>query len=144
MTQVAVIVGSKSDLAIVDYTLDKLDELAIAYHIEILSAHRNPDELKKFVNKCEDEGVKIFIGAAGMAAALPGAIASHTDKPVIGIPLESSGLGGLDSLLSIVQMPRGVPVATMSIGKHGAINAAIFASQVLALHDDLHPLTKKI
>lgn len=133
MTQVAVIVGSKSDIEIIDYTLDKLDELGIEYSFEVLSAHRNPDELKRYINECDNGGVKIFIAAAGMAAALPGVIASHTDKPVIGIPLQGEALGGLDSLLSIVQMPQGVPVATMSLGKHGAVNAAIFASQILSL-----------
>lgn len=133
MIEVAVVVGSKSDVPVIDYALDKLDELGIKYTFEVLSAHRNPDELKKFVNKCNDEGIKVFIAAAGMAAALPGVVASHTDKPVIGIPIKSDALGGLDSLLSIVQMPQGVPVATMSLGKHGAVNAAILAWQILSL-----------
>ena len=133
MKQVAIIAGSESDFDIAEQTLLKLYELKIDYMYDVISAHRDPDRLRDHIKQCEKDGVKIFIGIAGMAAALPGVIASHTDKPVIGVPLASSELNGMDSLLSIVQMPRGVPVATMAIGKHGAINAAIFASQILAL-----------
>lgn len=130
---VAIIVGSDSDFEIAKHVSLTLLDYGIHYSYTVLSAHRDPDELKKHIKQSEEDGVKVFIAAAGMAAALPGVVASHTNKPVIGVPLSGSPLCGLDSLLSIVQMPRGVPVATMSLDKHGAINAAIFASQILAL-----------
>lgn len=133
MKQVAIIVGSQSDWEIMEHTTTKLFELNIEYTYAVRSAHRNPDKLRDYIKQCEKDGIKIFIAGAGMAAALPGVIASHTDKPVIGVPLSNSDLNGMDSLLSIVQMPSGVPVATMAIGKAGAINAAILASQILAL-----------
>ena len=133
MIEIAVIVGSESDYEVIKHAIFKLEELGLENTYAVLSAHRNPDELRKYIKQSEKDGIKVFIAAAGMAAALPGVIASHTDKPVIGIPIIGESLNGMDSLLSIVQMPRGVPVATMAIGKHGAINAAIFAHQILSL-----------
>jgi 5-(carboxyamino)imidazole ribonucleotide mutase len=134
MTDVAVIIGSDTDHEIIQHCLAQLKELGITYELRVLSAHRTPDELKKYVRAAEKKGVKLFIAGAGLAAHLPGVIASHTVLPVIGVPL--SGLaGGMDALLSMVQMPGGIPVATMAVGKAGAKNAALFAGEVLAAHD---------
>jgi 5-(carboxyamino)imidazole ribonucleotide mutase len=134
MAKIAIIIGSDSDLEIIQPCLDQLKALGIDYVIRVLSAHRTPDELKRFVKGAEKKGVKLFIAGAGLAAHLPGVIASHTILPVIGVPL--SGLaGGMDALLSMVQMPGGIPVATMAVGKAGAKNAALFAAQVLAASD---------
>ncbi len=135
MTKVAVIMGSKSDAPTVQYCLDILDEFGIDYAVKVLSAHRTPDESAKFARAAQQKGVKIIIAAAGMAAHLAGVLASHTTIPVIGIPMESKPLAGIDALFSIVQMPAGVPVACMAIGASGAKNAAILTAQILALSD---------
>jgi 5-(carboxyamino)imidazole ribonucleotide mutase len=133
MDKVSIVMGSQSDLHIVKEAVDILKELKIPFEAKVLSAHRTPKELVKYVEGAGKRGVKVFIAAAGMSAALPGVIASHTLLPVIGIPVESSTLKGLDALLSIAQMPPGVPVGCMSIGKTGAKNAAIFAAELIAL-----------
>jgi len=134
MPKLAVIIGSDSDLEMIRPCLETLQVLGIAHEIRVLSAHRTPEALKKYVKSAERKGVKVFIAGAGLAAHLPGAIASYTTLPVIGVPL--SGLaGGMDALLSMVQMPGGIPVATMAVGKPGAKNAALFAGQILASSD---------
>ncbi len=130
--KVAIILGSQSDWPTVEPCYSQLQELEIPVEVQVLSAHRTPDQLRDFVVSGE-ERIAVFIAAAGMAAALPGAIAAHTVRPVIGIPVASAPLQGVDSLLSMVQMPPGVPVATVAIGSPGARNAAILAAQILAL-----------
>jgi len=132
---VSIFMGSKSDLPIVQATSDTLKEFGVKHRMFILSAHRTPKEVVKRVKESEENGVKIFIAAAGMAAHLAGAIAAQTTKPVFGIPLDGGDLDGVDSLLATVQMPKGVPVATFAIGKSGAINAALCAVQVLGITD---------
>lgn len=132
---VAVIIGSKSDLDMIQPCLDTLSEFAVIYELRILSAHRQPKKLIEYVNQVSQRGNKVFIAAAGGAAALPGVIAAHTILPVIGLPVETKSLKGIDSLLSIAQMPSGVPVACMRIGKGAAKNAALFALEILALND---------
>lgn len=129
MPLVRVILGSKSDLATCEPLRLILDEFGVAYDFHVSSAHRNPDATAKLAQDAEADGVQVMIAAAGMAAHLPGVIASHTVLPVIGIPLSSGGLGGLDALLSIAQMPPGVPVASVAVG--GAKNAALLAVQIL-------------
>lgn len=130
--KIAVITGSKSDLPVVDAAKPYLEFFDLEADIQVLSAHRNPEKLKSFINDFETNGGELFIGVAGMAAHLPGVIASHTTLPVLGVPVKGPNLDGLDALLSIVQMPKGVPVATFTIGKAGVINAIIFAAQILA------------
>jgi phosphoribosylaminoimidazole carboxylase PurE protein len=133
---VAVIMGSDSDLAVMQAAIDQLKGFGIDPVVRILSAHRTPQAAADFAESAASQGIKIIIAAAGMAAHLAGALASRTWLPVIGVPLASdAGLGGLDALLSTVQMPGGIPVATMAIGKAGAKNAAIFAVQILATSD---------
>lgn len=131
---ISIIMGSASDLPTMTETAKILDSFGIKYEIKILSAHRTPEAVRKYVKSSVKQGIKLFIAGAGGSAHLPGVIASHTTLPVIGVPLGSE-LKGLDSLFSIVQMPKGVPVATMAIGKAGAINAAILAAEILALND---------
>ena len=133
--QVALLMGSDSDAATVKEACKILQSFGVPFQARVLSAHRTPEALIAFVHKAEKEGVKVFIAAAGGAAHLAGVVASHTTRPVIGIPLQSSALNGLDSLLSTVQMPAGVPVAAMAIGTAGARNAALFAVEILALAD---------
>jgi 5-(carboxyamino)imidazole ribonucleotide mutase len=130
---VGVVMGSASDLAIVKEGTDLLKKFQIPFKLKVLSAHRCPEELANYIKIASRKGVKLFIAAAGGAAALPGVIASFTNLPVIGIPIETKSLKGLDSLLSIVQMPTGIPVACMAIGQAGAKNAAILAAQILAI-----------
>jgi phosphoribosylaminoimidazole carboxylase PurE protein len=127
--------GSKSDMAVMERAAQMLDRLGVSHEIHVLSAHRSPARTRKFASRARQRGIKVIIAGAGMAAHLPGVIASETILPVIGVPLPRSALGGLDSLHSIVQMPTGVPVATMAIGEAGAANAAILAAQILALGD---------
>ena len=134
--KVAVVMGSESDLETMQLTIDMLRQLGIGCEVQVLSAHRAPDALHKFVETAESQGIAVFIAAAGNAAHLAGVIAAKTVLPVIGCPMETSLSGGLDSLLSMVQMPRGVPVATMGTGKSGAVNAAILAAQILAASDE--------
>ncbi|HYI21363.1 MAG TPA: 5-(carboxyamino)imidazole ribonucleotide mutase [Candidatus Limnocylindrales bacterium] len=130
---VAIIVGSRSDLEVVQKAADTLDKLGIAYELRVISAHRAPDLLETYVSGALDRGVKVFICAAGLAAHLPGVVASKTTLPVIGLPMPGNLAGGLDALLAIVQMPKGVPVATVGVGQ--AENAALLAAQMLGLSD---------
>lgn len=132
---VAIVVGSESDLPLVQETTNILDGFEIPYKITIGSAHRTPERVTEFVSNAVEQGVKVIIAAAGSAAHLPGVIASKTILPVIGIPVDSSPLNGVDALYSIVQMPAGIPVASMAIGKAGARNAGIYAAQILATAD---------
>jgi phosphoribosylaminoimidazole carboxylase PurE protein len=140
--KVLIIMGSDSDLPVMEETAKVLDGFGIAYHITVASAHRTPARVLKIVKEAEKNGVDVIIAGAGMAAHLPGAIASHTILPVIGVPLEASPLKGMDALLSMVQMPPGIPVATVSLGKAGARNAGILAAQIMARNDS--QLTKKL
>jgi len=133
--QVGVIMGSISDWETMQHACTVLEELGIGYEKKVLSGHRTPDEVFAYAASARQRGLKVIIAAAGGAAHLAGMIAAKTTLPVIGVPMETKGLGGLDSLLSIVQMPGGVPVATMAIGKAGAINAALFAAEILAVND---------
>jgi 5-(carboxyamino)imidazole ribonucleotide mutase len=133
MAKVGVIIGSKTDEPLIQPALDILTQLGIDYDYSILSAHRNPDKVREYGQGARDKGIEVIIAAAGAAAHLPGAIAAWTTLPVIGVPLPTSELKGIDSLYSIVQMPAGVPVACMSVGTSGAKNAALFAAQILGL-----------
>ena len=129
---VAVIMGSKSDWETMTHAAQTLDKLGVPYEVRVLSAHRTPDELATYAESAEKRGLEVIIAGAGGAAALPGAIAAKTALPVLGVPMESQSLKGMDSLLSMVQMPAGIPVGTLAIGKAGAINAALFAAAILA------------
>lgn len=134
-TPVAIIMGSQSDWATMKHAADILDVLGIAYEAKIISAHRTPDRLYEFAKGAKANGFHVIIAGAGGAAHLPGMAAAMTILPVFGVPVESKALSGQDSLLSIVQMPAGVPVGTLAIGKAGAVNAGLLAASVLALHD---------
>jgi len=134
--EVLIILGSKSDIEVTRGCGELLDRFQVPYRQEISSAHRQPEKTRRIVEEAEEKGVKVIIAAAGMAAHLPGVVASMTTLPVIGVPLPGSALSGVDSLYSIVQMPAGIPVACMAIGSHGAKNAAILAAEILALSDD--------
>ena len=133
---VGIIMGSQSDWEVMKEAKDQLDELSITNEQLIISAHRTPNRILDYAKKSLKNGVKVIIAGAGGAAHLPGMMASHTQIPVIGVPIESTSLNGIDSLLSIVQMPKGIPVATVSIGKTGAKNAAILAAEILSLQDE--------
>lgn len=133
--KIAIIMGSQSDLETMNEAVNLLKEFKAGYEVRVLSAHRTPDEVAKFSRDARKNGIKVIIAGAGGAAALAGVIAAHTTLPVIGVPIETSSLKGMDSLLSTVQMPGGVPVASMAIGKAGAKNAAIFALEILATYD---------
>lgn len=133
--QVSVVMGSTSDLPLVRKTIETLKEFRVEYEAKVLSAHRTPDKVGEFARQARSRGVRVLIGAAAGAAHLAGALAAHTTLPVIGIPVPTEHLGGLDSLLSTVQMPSGVPVATVAIGEAGAKNAALLAIEILALSD---------
>ena len=133
---VAVVMGSDSDLPVVSEVFKIFDQFGVKYTKSVLSAHRSPHQVIELIKTSESNGCKVFIAAAGMAAHLAGAVAAHSYKPVIGIPIESGGLGGLDALLSTAQMPPGIPVATVAIGKAGAKNSAILAMQMLAISDN--------
>jgi phosphoribosylaminoimidazole carboxylase PurE protein len=130
---VVLLMGSDSDLPTVKEASAVLQDFGVAFEAHVHSAHRSPEDVVAYVRKAEQSGVQVFIAAAGGAAHLAGVVAAHTTRPVIGIPIQTSSLGGLDSLLSTVQMPGGVPVATMAIGAGGARNAGLFAVQILAL-----------
>ena len=130
---VGIIMGSDSDLPVMEDAIKIFEEFNIGYEVKILSAHRTPHQHSEYSKTAIDRGLKVIIAAAGGAAHLPGVTAAHTTLPIIGVPIKGKSLEGMDSLLSIVQMPPGVPVATMAIGKGGARNAAIFAAQILAL-----------
>ena len=133
---VAIIMGSQSDWETMKFSEEILIKLNISFITKIISAHRTPDRMNDFAKQARENSIQIIIAGAGGAAHLPGMVASHTDLPVIGVPIQSTALNGLDSLLSIVQMPGGVPVATMSIGKAGAINAAVYAAKILSLSNN--------
>ena len=132
--QVGIIMGSQSDWPIMKHAADTLQELGVLFETKIVSAHRTPDRLVTYAKSAKNNGLKVIIAGAGGAAHLPGMAASMTPLPVLGVPVESKALKGMDSLLSIVQMPGGVPVGTLAIGKAGAINAALLAAQILALN----------
>jgi 5-(carboxyamino)imidazole ribonucleotide mutase len=135
-TTVAVIMGSKSDDGHLDPAYALLDEFGIGWEKQFISAHRQPAKLVAYIEEAEARGVRIFITAAGLSAALPGVVAAHTTRPVIGIPVPGGPLKGVDALLSIVQMPGGIPVATVGVGSHGPKNAAVLAAEILALSDE--------
>jgi len=133
---IAIVMGSQSDWATMRHAAETLDQLEIEYEARIVSAHRTPDRMYDFAKSADEDGFQVIIAGAGGAAHLPGMIAALTTVPVFGVPVESRTMKGLDSLYSIVQMPAGVPVGTMAIGKAGATNAALLAAAVVALHDD--------
>jgi 5-(carboxyamino)imidazole ribonucleotide mutase len=135
MKKVAILIGSKSDEEVMKGCTDYLTRFGIPFDMKILSAHRNPDEAAAFVKQAESSGYALIIAAAGMAAHLPGFVAALTTLPVIGVPLAGSELHGVDALYSIVQMPAGIPVATVAVGSAGAKNAAVLAAEILALQD---------
>ena len=137
VAKVAVLLGSKSDEQVMQGCLEYLAKFGIQYDLRISSAHRQPEETAAFVTGAESSGYRLIIAAAGMAAHLPGFAASLTTLPVIGVPLEGSALNGVDALYSIVQMPAGIPVATVAIGSAGAKNAAVLAAEILALQDSV-------
>lgn len=133
---VAIIMGSRSDWPTMKAAAESLEALGVAYEAKVVSAHRTPDRMVAFARGARANGVKVIIAGAGGAAHLPGMTASMTDLPVLGVPVQSKALSGLDSLLSIVQMPAGIPVATLAIGEAGARNAGLLAARILALSDD--------
>ncbi|NHO64460.1 5-(carboxyamino)imidazole ribonucleotide mutase [Aestuariicella hydrocarbonica] len=133
--KIAIIMGSKSDWPTMKEAADILDKLGVDYHVEVVSAHRTPDKLMSFAASAADNGYQVIVAGAGGAAHLPGMVASKTRLPVLGVPVQSKALSGQDSLLSIVQMPRGVAVGTLAIGAAGAFNAGLMAAQILATAD---------
>ena len=133
---VGVIMGSRSDWETMQHACTTLDELGVPYETRVVSAHRTPELMAEYASGAADRGLRVLIAGAGGAAHLPGMTAAHTHLPVLGVPVESHALKGMDSLLSIVQMPAGVPVATLAIGRAGAINAALLAASIVALGDD--------
>ncbi|OGB67070.1 MAG: 5-(carboxyamino)imidazole ribonucleotide mutase [Caldithrix sp. RBG_13_44_9] len=135
MAKIAIIMGSESDREVVNEALPFLNYFKIEANIQVMSAHRTPHQVQTFAESAEDAGYQVIIACAGMAAHLPGVVAAYTALPVIGVPLSAGALNGVDSLYSIVQMPAGVPVAAMAIGKPGMKNAAIFAAQIIARSD---------
>ena len=135
MARIGIILGSDSDLPKIQSCFETLDQFGVDYEIVISSAHRTPEKTREWTSGAEERGTRVIIAAAGGAAHLPGVVASHTTLPVIGIPVESAIAGGIDSLLSIVQMPSGIPVATMAAGKSGGANAALFAVSILSLSE---------
>jgi 5-(carboxyamino)imidazole ribonucleotide mutase len=134
--QVGIVMGSTSDWETMQHACTTLEELGIGYEKKVLSGHRTPDDVFAYAASARERGLKVIIAGAGGAAHLAGMIAAKTTLPVIGVPMQTKSLGGLDSLLSIVQMPGGVPVATMAIGRAGAVNAALFAAQILSVSDE--------
>ncbi len=140
--KVAIFIGSDSDYDVIKDAQAILKEFEVSFALEVTSAHRSPARTLKLIKDYEEKGVEVFIAVAGKAAHLAGIVAAHTVKPVIGVPVESSSLDGLDALLSTVQMPKGVPVATMGLGKSGASNSALLAIQILSLNDS--SLVKKL
>lgn len=140
--RVAILMGSVSDLDQMAEAARELERYGVPYEVRVTSAHRTPAETAAYVKDAEARGVLVFIAGAGMAAHLAGAVAAHTTRPVLGVPLGGSTLGGLDALLSTAQMPKGVPVATLAIGKAGAGNAGVLAAQILALSDP--PLAERL
>lgn len=135
MNFVSILMGSKSDYEAMKEAAKTLESFGVKYELIISSAHRSPKRTKEYIANAEEKGVKVFIAAAGMAAHLAGAVAAYTTKPVLGVPMPGSNLASMDSLFSTVQMPSGIPVGTLAIGKAGAINAAYLAMQILAIYD---------
>lgn len=135
MNFVSILMGSKSDYETMKEAAKTLESFGVKYELIISSAHRSPKRTKEYIANAEKKGVKVFIAAAGMAAHLAGAVAAYTTKPVLGVPMPGSNLASMDSLFSTVQMPSGIPVGTLAIGKAGAINAAYLAMQILAIYD---------
>ncbi len=133
---VAILMGSDSDLPVMQSCAAVLEELEVPFEMRVLSAHRTPEQTRQFVQEADGQGCAVFIAAAGLAAHLAGAVAAHTLKPVIGVPMDGGPLNGMDALLSTVQMPGGIPVACVAIGKAGAKNAAFLAAQILGLQDE--------
>jgi len=133
---VGIVMGSPSDWDVMRNTSKTLAKFDVPCESKVLSAHRTPDRLADYVKAAQGRGIKVIIAGAGMAAALPGAVAALTPLPVLGVPMEANSLGGLDAMLAMVQMPRGVPVGTLAVGKAGAMNAALMAVAILALSDD--------
>jgi 5-(carboxyamino)imidazole ribonucleotide mutase len=136
MKFISIIMGSKSDYEIMKECAETLKKFGVPYELIISSAHRSPDRTKKYISEAEKKGAQVFIAAAGMAAHLAGAVAATTTKPVIGVPMKGGAMDGMDAMLSTVQMPSGMPVATVALGKAGAVNAAYLAIQIMALDDD--------
>jgi phosphoribosylaminoimidazole carboxylase PurE protein len=134
--KVAVFLGSESDFGTIEEALNVLREFGVPFGLEVTSAGRSPERTLRLVKSSEAAGTEVFIAVAGKAAHLAGVVAAHTIKPVIGVPVESDALAGMDALFSTVQMPKGIPVATMALGKHGGTNAAILAVEILALKDE--------
>ncbi|WP_038816006.1 5-(carboxyamino)imidazole ribonucleotide mutase [Campylobacter jejuni] len=135
MNFVSILMGSKSDYETMKEAAKTLENFGVKYELIISSAHRSPKRTKEYIANAEEKGAKVFIAAAGMAAHLAGAVAAYTTKPVLGVPMSGSNLASMDSLFSTVQMPSGIPVGTLAIGKAGAINAAYLAMQILAIYD---------
>jgi len=133
---VSIVLGSKSDLDHVKSTTELLDGFGISWDMQFLSAHRQPERLHEYVRQAESDGVRLFIAVAGLSAALPGVIGSISQLPVIGVPVPAGALKGVDALLSMTQMPGGIPVATVGVGSNGAKNAAVLAAEILALSDE--------
>ena len=133
---VGVIMGSRSDWETMRHACDTLEDLAVPYESRVISAHRTPEQMADYARTAADRGLKVIIAGAGGAAHLPGMTAAHTQLPVLGVPVESHALRGMDSLLSIAQMPAGVPVGTLAIGRAGAVNAALLAAAIVALEDE--------
>ncbi|OOY43540.1 5-(carboxyamino)imidazole ribonucleotide mutase [Solemya velum gill symbiont] len=136
MPRVGVIMGSSSDWETMQHTADTLEKLGVPYEVEVVSAHRTPDKLFSYAENATQRGLEVIIAGAGGAAHLPGMVAAKTPIPVLGIPVQSKALNGMDSLLSIVKMPAGIPVGTLAIGRAGAVNAALLAASIVANHDE--------
>jgi len=136
MKFVSIVMGSKSDYEVMKSCGETFEAFGVSYELIVSSAHRSPARTVKYIKEAEEKGAQVFIAAAGMAAHLAGVLSSKTVKPIIGVPMSASALGGIDALLSTVQMPAGMPVATVAIGKAGAINSAFLAMQILALSDE--------
>ncbi|MXP67564.1 5-(carboxyamino)imidazole ribonucleotide mutase [Pantoea sp. Aalb] len=136
-TRIAIVMGSKKDWMTMQFAEEILNSLDLSIHVEVISAHRTPDKLFHFAETALQNGLQVIIAGAGGAAHLPGMLAAKTLIPVLGVPISSTVLNGIDSLYSILQMPSGIPVGTLSIGKTGAVNAALLAAQILAMHDNM-------
>jgi len=135
MNFVSIVMGSKSDYEIMKHCADTFEAFHVKYELIISSAHRSPERTKKYIKEAEAKGAQVFIAAAGMAAHLAGALAASTTKPIVGVPMKGGAMDGMDAMLSTVQMPAGMPVATVALGKAGAVNSAYLAMQILALND---------
>ncbi len=134
--KVGIILGSRSDEELLGHCSDTLSGLGVAHESLVASAHRTPERVREFAEDARGRGLKVIIAMAGLSAALPGVVAAHTTLPVIGVPVQAGPLAGVDAMLSMVQMPRGIPVATVAIGKSGAVNAALLAAAILGLEDE--------